>query len=147
MGAAAPAATSAATSGATSAATASGAAAISGNAASNTAEEAPAADAEPHFAAMDQIVVPIVGSDHIEGSLRVKLVLAAKDAGSLDRITATMPELRAVSVAESIEFSRLYASPQTPVDAQRLSATLTTALRGANAGIARVLIVEVFARS
>lgn len=108
-------------------------------------EHAASEHAAPEFLTMDQIVVPIVGSDRIEGALKVKLVLAAKDAASLERLTARLPELRAVSVAGAIEFSRLFASPQTPVDALRLSADLTAALRAADPGIARVLIVEVSA--
>lgn len=99
----------------------------------------------PEFLPMTQIVVPIVGSDRIEGALKLKLVLAAKDAASLAHLTKRLPELRAISVASAIEFSRLFASPQTPVDVRRLSADLTTALRNADPGIARVLIVEVSA--
>ena len=107
---------------------------------------APAEDA-PEFLTMEQIVVPIVGSDSIEGAFKVKLVLVAKDAASLAHLTERLPELRAVSVAGAIEFSRLFASPQTPVDARRLSADLTSALRTADPGIARVLIVEVSAEN
>ncbi|WP_404367666.1 hypothetical protein AB5I39_13245 [Sphingomonas sp. MMS24-J45] len=99
------------------------------------------------FLAMEKIVVPIVGSDRIEGALKLKLVLTAKDAASLARMTERLPVLRAVSVAAAIEFSRLYASPQTPVDARRLSADLTKALRAAEPGVDRVLIVEVSAES
>ena len=116
--------------------------------ASPTAANGPASGSgEPHFVSMDAIIVPIVGSDHFEGSLRLKLVLAAKDAEQLDRLTAKLPELRAVSIASSIEFSRLFTSPHTPVDARRLSADLTTALRTTDNGIARVLIVEVSAEN
>lgn len=108
---------------------------------------APSIPLDPQFLTMPPIVVPIIGSDRIDGSLRLKLVLAASDTASLARLTERLPELRAVSVAGAIEFSRLYASPQTAVDARRLSADLTTALRAADPGIARVLIVEVSAES
>jgi hypothetical protein len=106
-----------------------------------------AAGGAPAFLTIPQIVVPIVGSDRIDGVFKVKLVLAAKDAASLAQLTKRLPELRAVSVAEAIEFSRLFASPQLPVDARRLSANLTAALHTADPGIARVLIVEVSAES
>ena len=115
--------------------------------ATNAADGAAADHSAPQFLAMNQIVVPIVGSDRIEGSFKVTLVLAAKDAASLEHLTERLPELRAVSVAGAIEFSRLFASAQTPVDARRLSADLTTALRATDPGIARVLIVEVSAES
>ncbi|MET3824904.1 MULTISPECIES: hypothetical protein [Sphingomonas] len=117
------------------------------SAARASAVGAPSLPLEPHFVAMPAIVVPIIGSDRIEGSLRFKLVLAANDSASLERLTARLPELRAVSVAGAIEFSRLFASPQTAVDARRLSADLTAALCAEDPGIARVLIVEVSAES
>jgi hypothetical protein len=60
-------------------------------------------------------------------------------------LTERLPELRAVSVAGAIEFSRLYASTQTPVNVVQLSAMLTAALRAKNTDVAAVLIVEVSA--
>lgn len=113
----------------------------------SAADGAESGHATPEFLTMPQIVVPIVGSDRIEGTLKLKLVLAAKDSASLAHLTERLPELRAVSLASAIEFSRLYASPQTPVDARRLSTDLTAALHAADPGIARVLIVEVSAES
>lgn len=111
----------------------------------NPADAAASEQGAVELLPMEKIVVPIVGSDRIDGTLKLKLVLAAKDAASLARLTARLPELRAVSVAGAIEFSRLFASPQTPVDVRRLSADLTKALRAADPGIERVLIVEVSA--
>ncbi|WP_010219790.1 hypothetical protein [Sphingomonas sp. PAMC 26621] len=99
----------------------------------------------PQLVAMAPIIVPIVGSDRLDGALHLKLVLAAADATALARLTKRAPALRAVSVAGAIEFSRLYASTRTPVDAVRLRAALTTALRAEDAGIAEILIVEVSA--
>lgn len=99
----------------------------------------------PQFVTMDPIVVPIIGSDHIDGALHVQLVLAATDEAAREQLTARLPELRAASVAGAIEFSRLYASARTPVNAVRLSRDLSAVLRAEDAGIARVLIVEVSA--
>jgi hypothetical protein len=101
----------------------------------------------PQFLPMAPLVVPIVASDHLEGALRLKLVLTAKDAVSLARLTARLPELRAASFAGAIEFSRLFASAQTPVNAMRLRADLTTTLRAMDEGVDRVLIVEVSAEA
>ena len=101
--------------------------------------------ATPQLVAMTQIVVPIIGSDQIEGALHLKMVLAAPDAARLARLTERLPELRAVAVASAIEFSRLYASTQTPVNVAQLSAMLTSALRSKNPDVAEVLIVEISA--
>ncbi|MEG3144376.1 hypothetical protein U1839_06880 [Sphingomonas sp. RT2P30] len=101
--------------------------------------------ATPQLIAMTQIVVPIIGSDQIEGALHLKMVLAAPDAARLARLTARLPELRAVAIASAIEFSRLYASTQTPVNVAQLSAMLTSALRSKNPDVAEVLIVEISA--
>jgi hypothetical protein len=101
--------------------------------------------APPELVEMSQIVVPIIGSDHLEGALHLKMVLAATDGAGLARLTERLPELRAVSVAGAIEFSRLYASTHTPVNAVQLSKMLTSALRAEDADIAAVLIVEVSA--
>jgi hypothetical protein len=99
----------------------------------------------PLLVEMGPIVVPIVGSGRLDGALRLKLVVSATDAAALARLTQRLPELRAVSVAGAIEFSRLYASPQTPVNAAQLRSTLTAALHAEDAGVADTLIVEVSA--
>ena len=101
--------------------------------------------ATPQLVVMAPIVVPIVGSDRLDGALHLKLVLAATDAAALARVTKHLPVLRALSVAGAIEFSRLYASTRTPVDAVRLRAALTTALHAEDADVADILIVEVSA--
>ncbi len=99
----------------------------------------------PQLVEMAPIVVPIVGSDRLEGALRLKLVVAASDSGALARVTKRLPALRAVTVAGAIEFSRLYASPQSPVDAVKLRTSLAGALRADNHDVADVLIVEISA--
>jgi len=89
--------------------------------------------------------VPIVEGARADGTLRIKLVLEARDAPTAEKLTSTLPLLRAAALAAGIEFARLYASPMMPVDVARLSADLTAALRRQEPGIARVLIVEVAA--
>lgn len=104
-----------------------------------------ASSAEPQLLVMAPITVPIVGSDRLDGSLRMKLVIAASDPTALANLTERVPELRAVSVAGAIEFSRLYASARTPVNAVQLRAALTAALKADNPSVADVLIVEISA--
>jgi hypothetical protein len=59
-----------------------------------------------------------------------------------DTLRTRMPELRATALTAALEFSRLYASGYTPVDAGRLSTDLNAAMKRAHPGIARVLIVR-----
>lgn len=102
-------------------------------------------DVGTRFVPLTEIVVPIISSDRMEGSLHLKLVVAAADEEALARLTKAEPELRAVSLAQAIEFSRLYASVRTPVNAVQLSGDLTEALRGSDPDVARVLIIQVSA--
>ncbi len=104
-----------------------------------------ASPGDPQLVAMGQIIVPIVGSGRLDGSMRLKLVIAATDAEALARLTERLPELRAITVAGTIEFSRLYASTQTPVNAAQLRSALKAALHAKDAGVADALIVEVSA--
>jgi flagellar basal body-associated protein FliL len=126
------------------------AAVLSGAASATDAQPvhaAPPERGEPHFVAMDEIIVPIVESDHIEGSLRFDIVLDAADEAAEARLTAAMPDIRATSVAAALEFARLYASGQNAVNAQQLASDLTHALQTRDAGVARVLIVKISAAS
>lgn len=97
------------------------------------------------FVAMDEISVPIVDAPRIDGVLRVSIMLQAHDADAAANLYRRMPELRAASLAGTIEFARLHASPFTPVDVRKLAATLTPLLLSVEPGIARVLIVKVSA--
>lgn len=97
----------------------------------------------PQILAMKPIIVPIVSSDRLDGALRIKFVLTAPDEAALARLTQKLPVLRAISVGEALEFSRLHASPYMPVDAARLRHGLTTALHDSDVG--SVLITEVSA--
>jgi hypothetical protein len=56
-----------------------------------------------------------------------------------------MPALREKTVAAALEFARLNASGLRAVDAQRLDHDLNAALKAAEPGVSRVLIVEVAA--
>ncbi len=101
---------------------------------------------EPHFVPLDAIEVPIVGSSRIEGTLRVKLVLDAQDAAAADALGERLPQLRASSLAASLEFSRLYASGLAPVNAELLRSEMMAALKRDYPGVAQVLVVEVGAQ-
>jgi hypothetical protein len=94
---------------------------------------------------MEPVVVPIIDADRVSGSLRFKLVLEAANAEAAAKATAQMPMLRQATVAAGLEFARLNASGLRPVDAEELDHDLTVALKIAEPGISRVLIVEVAA--
>lgn len=100
-----------------------------------------------HLVAMEDVSVPIIDGDRADGTLRFKLVLEATDEAAAKRLTATLPLLRATSLSAGLEFARLYASPMLPVDARRLASEMTRALQGQDAGVARVLLVEVEAQN
>lgn len=95
---------------------------------------------------MEAIAVPIVDGAKLQGTLQFRLVLEASDGAAAERLAGNMPGLRTEALATGAEFSRLRASPFLAVDAQRLSAEMTEALRARERGIARVLLVEVAAR-
>ncbi len=97
----------------------------------------------PFFVPMDEVTVPIVESDRVNGSLRFKLVLDGGNAEAAARLSQALPQMRAAIVAAGLEFARLSVSGLRAVDAQRLDAQLTAAARAADPGVARVLIVEV----
>ena len=109
--------------------------------------DAPASAAAPNFVALEPIEVPIIGPHKIEGSLRVKLVLDAGQDGSADAISEQLPQVRAISLATTLEFSRLYASGLTPVNAELLRSELTAALKPYDKIIERVLVVEIGAQA
>nr|WP_221239422.1 hypothetical protein [Sphingomonas xinjiangensis] len=94
---------------------------------------------------MEQVIVPIIDADRVSGSLKFKLVLEAANAEAAAKATAEMPMLRQATVAAGLEFARLNASGLRAVDAERLDHDLTAAIKVANPGIAKVLIVEVSA--
>ncbi|UYY59702.1 hypothetical protein [Sphingomonas sp. S2-65] len=94
---------------------------------------------------MEQVVVPIIDADRVTGALKFKLVLEAATAEAAAEATAELPMLRQATVAAGLEFARLNASGLRAVDAEELDHDLTAALKAAEPGIARVLIVEVSA--
>lgn len=96
---------------------------------------------------MEAIDLPIIDGARVQGTLHFQLVLEADQEGSSDSLSANMPVLRSEALAVGAEFARLSASPFVAIDAQRLSAELTQALQSRQPGIARVLLVEVTARS
>ena len=96
-----------------------------------------------HLVPMDEITVPIVDADRMAGSLNFKLVLEAGSSEVAAQVTENLPVLRAMTVAAGLEFARLNASGLRAVDAEQLDHDLTAALKAAQPGITRVLIVEV----
>ncbi|MBR0550920.1 hypothetical protein [Stakelama marina] len=99
------------------------------------------------FIPMERISVPIVDAGRVEGALRFRIVLEAKDDEAAQKLTAELPTLRAQALSIGSEFSRLSASPFIAVDARRFSAELNQAMHKREPAIARVLLVEVAARS
>jgi len=96
-----------------------------------------------HLVPMDEITVPIIDADRMAGSLYFKLVLEAGNDAVAAQVTKDLPVLRAASVAAGLEFARLNASGLRAVDAELLDHDLTAAIKAAQPGITRVLIVEV----
>ena len=112
-----------------------------------TGEDGGAVPGPAELVSMEAIALPIVDGARLQGTLHFQLVLEVETGPSSDDLSANMPALRAEALAAGAEFARLSASPFIAIDAQRLSADLTLALRERQAGIARVLLVEVSAKS
>lgn len=100
-----------------------------------------------HLVPMEEVTVPIIDSDRVNGALRFKVVIDAGSAEVATKLNGQMPVLRAATVAAGLEFARLNASALRAVDAQQLDHDLTAALKVAEPGLVRVLIVEVEART
>jgi hypothetical protein len=100
-----------------------------------------------HLVTMEEVNVPIIDSDRVNGALTFKLVIDAGSQETATKINGEMPVLRAATIAAGLEFARLNASALRAVDAQRLDKDLTAALKAAEPGLVRVLIVEVEART
>ncbi|HEY0043625.1 MAG TPA: hypothetical protein VGB62_03655 [Allosphingosinicella sp.] len=95
------------------------------------------------YVPLDDVVVPIVGTRRVEGTLRVRLVVEADDESAAAALEKRMPELRAASLGAAVEFSRLYGSPLAAVDAERLRGDMNAALAAAGVPQDRVLVTEV----
>jgi len=108
-------------------------------------EEAQTGGEELNLVPLDEIRVPIVDADRLDGTLRMKLVLQGKDAAARLTILEQMPVLRQAAVTAALEFARLDAGALRPVDARRLNGALTAALQRTQPAIGRVLMVEVAA--
>lgn len=100
-----------------------------------------------HLVTMEEVTVPIIDADRVNGVLRFKLVIDAGSTEMATRMNGELPVLRAATVAAGLEFARLNASALRAVDAQQLDHDLTAALKAAEPGLVRVLIVEVDART
>ncbi|WP_233503650.1 hypothetical protein [Sphingomonas psychrotolerans] len=98
-----------------------------------------------NLVSMEEVIVPIIEADRVAGNMRFKLVLEAHDAATAAKATAEMPALRETTVATALEFARLNASGMRAVDAGRLNHDMNAALKAAEPGLTRVLIVEIAA--
>jgi hypothetical protein len=96
-----------------------------------------------HLVAMDPVAVPIIDADRMSGTLNFKIVVDVHSAEGAERITASMPVLRAAVVAAGVEFARLDASSLRAVNVAALDETLTAAIKAVEPDVSRVLIVEV----
>ncbi|WP_235537017.1 hypothetical protein [Sphingomonas sp. Root241] len=94
---------------------------------------------------MEEVTVPIIEADRIAGNMRFKLVIEAASVEALAKAAGAMPRLREATVAAALEFARLNASGARAVDAGRLDHDLNAALKAAEPGVSRVLIVEIAA--
>lgn len=101
---------------------------------------------EPHLVPMQELSLPIIDGNRLEGSLHVTVVLAAEDVAAAERVTANLARLRSASLGAALEFSRLHVSPMRAVNAEMLSQDLTAALKQEEPGIGRALIINVAAR-
>jgi hypothetical protein len=108
----------------------------------SAARPEPIMSIEPHFIALDDISVPIVDGNLIQGRMRFRAVIAATDAAARTRLQSIKPRLRSESVMAGIEFSRLHASGLRPVDAIALARALTASLRQSHPDIGHVLLVR-----
>jgi len=100
----------------------------------------------PQLVQMEEITVPIIDGDRLDGAFKVNVVLSMTDQAAAERAATDMPRLRSTSLATALEFSRLYASPMRAVDTEIFSDSLTEALQSQESGISRALIVKVEAR-
>lgn len=105
----------------------------------------PAETGSEAFVTIPEISVPIVDAGRMDGVLRVSIVLQTHDIAAANRLSAQMPDLQAAGLSAAVEFARLYASPYTPVDVEKLSAELAPALVHGDAGVRKLLIVNVTA--
>lgn len=103
-------------------------------------------DMSAELVEMEAIAVPIIDGSRVEGTLHFRVVLQPADSAAAENLSRNLPMLRAEALSAGSEFSRLSASPFLAIDARGLASELTDALRASDAGIARVLLVEVAAK-
>lgn len=97
------------------------------------------------FVTLPEIRAPIVDAGQLDGVLRVSIVLQAQDEAAAARLSARLPELNADSLSAAIEFARLYATPFTPVDVEKLISILGPSLTQSDKDISQILVVKVTA--
>jgi hypothetical protein len=101
--------------------------------------------AELYPVPLEELEVPIVDSGRLDGTLRVQLVVNAKDAGAANALGERLPELRSLALGAATEFGRIYASGLAPVNAEILKKKVSAAVARAHPDVADVLVVRVSA--
>lgn len=99
------------------------------------------------FVYMPEISAPIVDAGRLDGVLRIRVVLQPRTSTAATRLADRMPVLSAAGLSAAMEYARLYASPYTTVDVEKLTASMAASLKRVDAGIGKVLIVKVTAKS
>lgn len=97
------------------------------------------------FLSVDDITTPIFSTGGIDGSLSMSVAIQTSNETMVRELREKMPELRAAILTSTLEFSRLYASGFTPVDAERLDGELSSALKRVHPGAEKVLILKLSA--
>lgn len=92
---------------------------------------------------MEEIAVPILDGARLEGVLRFTLVLRAHDAQAAASIGKQLARLRAAALVAGLDFARMRASPYRAVDVAQLARSLDSALKQADPGVDKALIVRV----
>jgi len=113
----------------------------------NAGDEKPVIPISPRYVAMTPLTVPIVECDRMSGAMTIKVIIDAGTPEAAGKLTADMPRLRETTLLAAMEFARLHASAQRPIDAERLDSDLSHALVKEKPAGAKVLLTRVSAQS
>ncbi|AMO72594.1 hypothetical protein [Sphingorhabdus sp. M41] len=98
------------------------------------------------FVMLDPVSVPIIDGGRLEGRLDFTVVIAARDSASAEDLDGNVAKLRDTLIDAALDFSSLYASSKTPVDARLLVAKLQAAMLAKDPRVAAIYLVDVSAR-
>lgn len=97
---------------------------------------------QPAYLSLETIELPIFENGWIEGRVFVKLVIEGQNREATQSLSNDLPRIRARLLSALVEFNRLHVSGLAPIDAEQLSRTLNSKATLPDAGIRRILIVE-----